>query len=180
MTIQRKFIKKASVLSFLLSLVISGCSGGESPSAPTLPPRVLFSAPSDSNPVNQGKIFTRTVEVQGMQKAFSAAFDVIYDPSVIEYVKADEGPFLNRSNALNTSFFQSALQDGVKGRIVIGLTLLGQVDGVSEGGTLLTLSFRALNPGVTTLAFADPKSVKNNLNQSMSIDSWGNTTITVQ
>lgn len=179
---KQRQVKRFSILGFLVTLSLFGCGnegGGGLPPTPPSSPKVLFSTPSTSNTVNQGDTFTRTVEVRGVEKAFNAAFDLTYDPTVIQYVGAAEGPFLSR-NRLDSTSFSTALQDGAQGRIVTGLTRLGRVDGVSGNGALVTLSFQAIGLGSTTLAFADPKGLKNNVNQDMTIDSWENATVIVQ
>ena len=58
--------------------------------------------------------------------------------------------------------------------------MLGPIGEVSGSGTLLTLTFKAMGPGATSLSFANPKGLKNSANQDVVIGSWENGTVTVQ
>ncbi len=180
-------MKKVSlffILYLIGFLVLFGCSGGGgSDNSTTEPPpahsttKVLVS-PASGN-VSNGTTFTRTVEVQNIKNGFFTAFDVTYDPAIIEFVDATEGVLLNQNGSAQT-FFQAALENGGQGRVVVGLTRLGQIGEVSGSGTLLTLSFKAVGTGTATLVFSNPKGFKNINNQDLTIDAWENGTITVQ
>lgn len=166
----------------MAALAFSGCRGKEESSNENLPPpqltaKVLFNLSSGN--YSQGTIFTRTVEIKDTQGVFFAAFDLTYDPAVIEFIDAMEGTFLNK-NGSNPTAFHATLQNGTQGRIVIGMTRLGQIGDVSGSGTLLTLSFRAVGAGTTTLAFSNPKGFKNMGNQDVVIETWENGSINVQ
>ncbi|HLF85741.1 MAG TPA: cohesin domain-containing protein [Nitrospiria bacterium] len=171
------------ILYLIGSLMFFGCSGGGSNNSTTeLPPaqsttKVLVS-PASGN-VSNGTTFTRTVEVQNIKNGFFTAFDLTYDPAIIEFVDATEGVLLNQNGAAQT-FFQVALENGGQGRVVVGLTRLGQIGEVSGSGTLLTLSFKAVGTGTAILAFSNPKGFKSMSNQDLTIDAWENGTITVQ
>lgn len=160
------------ILCFLALLIFSGCSPDREPTA-----KVVISPPSGA--VSQGSTFTRTVAVQNLKGTFFAAFDITYDPAVIEFQSAAEGTFLNKSGADATSV-QVALQNAAQGRVVVGLTRLGPVGEVSGDGTLLTLTFKAVGPGAATLAFTNPKGLKNSADQEVAIGAWENGTVTVQ
>lgn len=134
-----------------------------------------------SGAVRVGDTFTRSVDVKNMGKTFYAAFDISYDPNIIEYVSSTEGTVLNR-NGRDATSFQVALQGGKQGRITIGITRLGNIGDVAGDGILLTLSFRAVAPGSTSVTFTNPKSLKNSGNQDVVITAtaWENGTVTVQ
>lgn len=167
------------IFCFLAVLILSGCrdkekepTGGGQPTA-----KVVLSPASGA--VSQGSTFTRTVEVQNLNGTFFAAFDVTYDPAVIEFQNAVEGAFLSKGGSEATSL-QVALQNAGQGRVVVGLTRLGPIGEVSGNGTLLTLTFKAVGPGATTLAFTNPKGLKNSANQDVAIGAWEDGTVTVQ
>lgn len=172
-----------SVICLLAALTLFGCgsggggSGGSAPSSPQ--PEAKVSLSPALSTVSSGDTFTRTVEVENVGATFYVAFDLTYDPSVIEYMDATEGTFLNQ-NGLDGTSFQDALQNGTPGRLAVGLTRTGPIGEASGSGTLLSLTFRALTPGTTSLAFANPKGLKNSANQDVVIDIWENGTITVQ
>ena len=165
-----------SLICILIVLILSGC--GSSSSNNSQPESKVFLTPGSST-VNPGDVFSRTVKVQNVGGTFYAAFDMTYDPKVIEYLDATEGAFLNR-NGVDATSFQAALQDGKQGRITIGITRLGVIGNVSGEGTLLTLTFRAVGPSSTSLAFADLKGFKDSANKDVVIGEWESGTVTVQ
>ena len=165
-----------SRICILIALILYGCGSGDSHRSQ--PGSKVFLTPASST-VNPGDTFTRTVKVQNVGGTFYAAFDMTYDPKVIEYLDATEGAFLNR-NGVDATSFQAALQDGKQGRITIGITRLGVIGNVSGEGTLLTLTFRAVGPGSTSLAFADLKGFKDSANKDVVIGEWESGTVTVQ
>lgn len=181
-TMTKRFFSATCMLAVLS---IYGCGGSDSEPAPQaqatpIPPagpKVLISPISGT--VTQGNTFSRTVVVQNVGNAFYAAFDVAYDPAVVEFVSATEDGFLSRNGADQTSF-QVALQDGQQGKIAVGVTRLGQIGDVSGTGQLLTLSFRAVGPGTTALAFSNPREIKNSSGQNTVVSVWDDEVITVQ
>jgi len=168
------------ILCFLAVLILSGCRDKEEEptGAGSQTAKVVISPASGAVPL--GSTFTRTVDVRDVKNVFFSAFDVAYDPKVIEFVMpAEEGTFLNKSVPHSTSM-QVALQNAAQGRVVVGLTRLGPIGDVSGDGTLLTLTFKAVGPGATTLAFTNPKGLKNSANQDVAIGAWEDGTVTVQ
>lgn len=165
------------LICILTSLIFSGCGSGTNNGGNSLSAKVFISPASGT--ISPGDTFTHTVKVEKIGKTFYAAFDMTYDPNIIQYVDATEGTFLNRDRA-DATFFQTVLQDNKQGRIIIGLTRLGTIGDVSGNGTLLTLTFRAVNTGATSLSFANPKGFKNNANQDVAINHWENGIITVE
>jgi len=177
----RKMITKVFfVLCVMAAVGLDGCSGGGggggggAGGGPTASSVAL--SPS-SGTVAKGAEFTRTVEVKNIGKTFYVAFDVTYDPKVVQYINAEENSFLNQNDTGSTSF-QAALENGAEGRITIGLTQLSRE--VSGSGTLLTLHFKAVGSGTTPLSFSDPKGFMNSANKNVTIDSWEDGAVTVQ
>lgn len=169
------------VTCFFMALTLYGCGGsggGQSQSTP-VPVVAKVSLSPSSATLGVGATFNRTVEVQNIGNTFYAGFDLTYDPNVIQYLDRTEGGFLNKSGADPTAV-EVALQNGQPGRITVGLTRLGAIGEVSGNGTLLTLSFKAVGAGTTTLTFENPKGFKNSSNQDVVIDTWENGTVTVQ
>jgi hypothetical protein len=167
----------------LAAMIIQGCGrggggGGQAPTSQPTMAKVSVSPPTGT--VNKGDTITRTVEVQNVGNTFYVAFDLSYDPKVVAYVDAEEGSLLSRNEPDSTNF-QAALENGTQGKVVFGLTRLGGGN-VSGSGTLLTMHFKAVALGTTSLSFSSPKGFKNNADpdQDVSIDSWEDGTITVQ
>ena len=175
--------KRTSIfLIFFLCVpfLLFGCGDDKLPepiplsSQPTA--KVVISPPSGA--VSQGSVFTRTVEVQNLKGTFFAAFDVTYNPAVIEFQNVAEGTFLNK-NGTDATSVQVALQNAAQGSVAVGLTRLGPIGDVSGSGMLLTLTFKAVGPGITRLAFQHPRGLKNSDNQDVT-SSWEDGTVTVQ
>ena len=129
--------------------------------------------------VNLGESFSQTIEVLNIGETFLVAFDLTYDPNVIEFVSGSEGPFLSRSGVDPTSF-QIGLQDEVAGRLIVGLTRLGPIGNISGSGVLLTLTFNAVGIGSSSLIFEQPRGLRDNALQDVAIDTWQDDMVIVQ
>jgi hypothetical protein len=138
--------------------------------------KVFF--PSVTQTISVGDTFTRDIAVFDVREAFYAAFDLTYDPAVIEYVGAAEGDVFKKDNG--PTVLQAALKEGQSGAIVIGLTRVGQIGNISGSGKLMTLSFRAIAAGASTLTFSDPKGFRAQSHQDVPIDDWQNGAVTVE
>ncbi|MDX2493887.1 MAG: cohesin domain-containing protein, partial [Desulfuromusa sp.] len=100
-------------------------------------PMVLIEGPQL---VNQGDEFTLSLHVYEMNSLFSAPLYVQYDPQLFEFIGAAEGTFLNQENA-STVFTHTVLNPG--GRIIIGLKQGTDGQGISGGGELFSMQFKA-------------------------------------
>jgi len=169
-------------LIFFALFNLPGCgNGGEVNSNQTSVPVESFSTVSLSptnQSINPGDMIIHTVEVRNLQETYFSAFDLSYDPEVIEYVDSVEGDFMNQQGADPTSL-QIALDNGIPGKLTVGLSRLGSIGNISGGGTLLTLRFLAVNPGITTLSFSPPMGFKNSKNEQNPISSWENGRVSV-
>ena len=126
-----------------------------------------------------GETFASSVEVHHLGETFYAAFDVTYDPRVLEFQGASDGTFLS-NRGVDATLFQAALQDGRPGQVAVGMSRVARVRGVSGGGTLLSLSFKAIHAGTTTLAFADPRAIRSSDHRDVPVEAWEDRVITVQ
>ena len=163
--------------SLFLVVVLLSPFGCDSSGGGSTKPRIIFSP--DSRAIDQETVFEHTVEVKGLDHVFYIAFDVEYDPDVIEYLSAEEGSYMNQNGADDT-LFEIALADGIPGKLSVGLSRTGTAPAVSGSGPLLTLTFRATSPGTTTLSFTDPRGFRDETDQEATVDSWKEGTITVQ
>ena len=164
----------ASFFVVVLLLLPFGCdsSGGGGTK-----PQIKFSR--NSLVIDQGTTFEHTVEVRGLDNVYYTAFDVEYDPDIIEYLSAEEGSYMNQNGADDT-LFEIALEDGIPGRLSVGVSRTGTAPTVSGSGPLLTLTFRATAPGNTTLSFTNPRGFRDETDQEATVDTWKEGTITVQ
>ena len=101
-------------------------------------------------PLGIGQEVTVDVVATGVDGLFEAPLSIIYNPKLVELVKADEGNIMN-SDGAPTSFTVTA-NDKV-GYIDVMLTRLGKVGGISGTGTLFTMTFKGLAPGICPLVF---------------------------
>lgn len=96
-------------------------------------------------------LVTIPVQVTDTDGVYAAAFDVVYDPAVADFVQWTQGSVLESGGAA----VQYQVQEVRSGRIVIGISRQGGVPGVnvSGTGTLVNLTFRAVNVGNGSAAF---------------------------
>ena len=116
--------------------------------------RPLLSLSTIPNIVKAGKEITLTVSVDRIEGLYSAPFYLIYDPSLLEFIKASEGNFLKKDGK-QTAFFHVNIPQS--GRVMIGLSRVGQVGGVTGSGPLATFTFRAKNSGVGKFSVQKPE-----------------------
>ena len=95
--------------------------------------------------------FTINVNVANVSSLFGAAFDLIFDPAVLQFVSAQKGTFLEQGASTNllTSVSPS-------GTLIVGYSRLatdGAATGVTGSGSLITLTFNALTNGTSSLTF---------------------------
>lgn len=143
---------------------VAGCSSGGGGS-----PSVSFS-PSEST-LAVGDTVEVTVEVKHVKDAYYAAFDLTYDPAVLEFVSGEEGLFFSRSGAEDT-VFAVAKTVGPPGRLSVGVTRLDGADGVSGGGSLMTLTFQGLSQGSSPLTFSQPHGFRDSADEEVPIKTW--------
>ena len=122
-----------------------GTVAGGGAAGPTQIPAVLALLPAQ-HAVAVGEEFALDVTIDGAQNLFSAGLLIAYDPNVIEYVETFEGDFIDRDGAESTT--QSS---GSPGTVRIGMSRLGTTEGVSGSGSLVTLVFRAVAEGTTSI-----------------------------
>jgi len=90
--------------------------------------------------------FTLDVRVEDVTNLYSAPLFVQYDPQKLAFVAATEGPFLS-SKSEETIFTTS--NNAASGRLIVGHKQKAGGQGVSGGGSLFRLEFRAVGKGDT-------------------------------
>jgi hypothetical protein len=81
------------------------------------------------------------VNIDNVVDLFSYGFDVYYDPTVLSYVSSVKGSFLSSSGTYATSF-QSGLEDGVAGKLVVAeARTIDPKVGTSGSGNLYSMTF---------------------------------------
>lgn len=175
-----KRVEAACLLAFI---IFSACDDGGSPGSSDGGPlpgspgaTVSLEAPGD---VSVGTTFAARVVIYDAGESFYAAFDAVFDADILEFVGAEEGTFFNETSTVNTKMLAAPV-DGTRGHLVIGITRLGPVDAVAGSGHALTLHFRAVEPGVSTIAFVPPYALRDATHADVEVASWMPVTVTVQ
>lgn len=138
-----------------------------------------------------GGEFRVDILIDSVNDLYGMAFDLLYDADVLAPSDADpavpgiqpkitEGRLFNRDGADPTSL-KVALEDGMPGNLVIGLSRSGDAGGVTAAEQTLCLSvfFRARDQGNAEL-LVDRQGLRNSLNQEISGISWGQLAVNVQ
>ena len=112
-----------------------------------------------STEVLAGDPVSIAVEISSAADVGHVPFHLAYDSQVLEFESGDEGSFLG-SDGVQTAFFATASRNAV----VVGLSRLGKIEGVSGGGDLCILHFTAVGPGNAALGFSRAK-VRDSSNQ---------------
>lgn len=101
-------------------------------------------------PIEVGQELTVDVMATDLDSVFEAPLSIIYNPKLVEFVKAEEGEFM-KVDGKPTSF--TAASNDKIGFIDVFLTRLGKVQGVSGSGKLFSLTFKGKAPGISPLVF---------------------------
>lgn len=94
--------------------------------------------------VKVGEPFSLTFYVDEIKDLFSAPLYVQYDKEIFEFISATEGTFLQQGIS-PTIFTHTALQGS--GRIIVGLKQGAGGSGISGGGDLFIMNFKAIAAG---------------------------------
>ncbi|MDD5772853.1 MAG: cohesin domain-containing protein [bacterium] len=94
--------------------------------------------------------FSLEVSVNNISDLFAVPFYLTYDPKILQFVSAKEGPFLGQDGNSTTFLFSNDIN---RGRVIVGLTRLGKVKGVSGSGSIMVINFKAVGIGNTSIGF---------------------------
>ena len=110
-------------------------------------PAIVSISPS-STEVTVGSQVTVTVQISNVVDLFGVAFDLFFDPDILEFVSVSEGGFLNSDGDIPPP--DTAVNPA--GDLIVGYARLPSV-GVSGSGDLLSFTFNSLAGGTSTLDF---------------------------
>lgn len=142
-------------------------------------PEITLTA--DNAEVSTGEEITFTVSVSNVNNLSNYGFDITYDTSKLNYVDSVEGNFLSENDAVNTSF-QSALENGDEGKVVIGnARTISPLTGISGNGDLFTLTFSVLSSATsgTSNVVISSTSFLSSPSENIAITSWPSSTVTI-
>ncbi len=94
------------------------------------------------------------ITAAGVRDLYGAIMTLSYDPKVVEFKSASEGPLLKKDGQQTSFLFSNNIRAGT---VDIYMTRIGDVGGVGGSGTLCTLIFQGKSGGATDLSV---KSVK--------------------
>lgn len=112
----------------------------------------VISVSPSMNTVDQGVMFSLDIVIINATDLYSYQFDLGFDPSVLSSVDVLEGGFLLSGGP---TFFIPGVIDNVAGTISFTANvLLGAVPGVTGDGSLATVQFLALAPGISPVTLS--------------------------
>ncbi|MEK7747803.1 MAG: Ig-like domain-containing protein [Nitrospirota bacterium] len=120
-----------------------------------------------------GQIINKEIAVFGLKDAASVSFDFEYNPQFLQFIGATEGDFFNQGTA--TTSFTTFLQNQL-GKVTVNVS---RPTNISGSGGLMTLAFRGVAAGTSTLLFLDPKQFKNQDNVVVEIDDFEDSAVSV-
>lgn len=110
------------------------------------------------NPVED--MFFINVYVKDITNLYGTAFTLVFDPSLMLLIDANQGPFLSNGN---TSFMAN-LEENHPGRLIIGYTRLGDAPGANGSGLICSIMFKALREGEGNISFDNANGIDGNGN----------------
>ncbi len=147
-----------------------------------VPGSIPVVTPVPDNPSPQlGDTVTVEVNVADVTDLYAVNFDMLFNPTVVDYVGAVEGAFLDNGNPIDAELLAEPLNgDPSSGVIVAGVSRIGAIGGVSGSGNVATLSFMVVGAYCTTtdLIF-DNALLEGELQGSTITAVWDGTTLTV-
>jgi hypothetical protein len=147
----------------LLAAGLLACGGGGGGGGPTTPPTptpmpgITFTPATGASTdvlmlrrVGTGAT-TLDLEIQaeGVTGLYAASFDLVFPSALLRFDSADEGPFLTQDGADLTL----QVVEAAPGRLVVGVSRLAAVPGVSGSGQVLVLHFASAGTGSSMLRF---------------------------
>ncbi|MBI1766858.1 MAG: hypothetical protein HYR67_00610 [Bacteroidetes bacterium] len=112
---------------------------------------LLVVTPSSSL-IHVGDQVFLTVSINQVDQLYSAPFYLLYNPNLLDLVKVLQGNFLSQ-NQQQVVFFNSNQPE--QGRVVVGLSRVGQVKGISGSGVLAVFIFKAKSQGLANFSMQD-------------------------
>jgi len=125
----------------------SNLAGSLTPDQPTPPPGSV----SMQSAATSGNLVVVRFDVTDPSDVYGAAFDVVFDTAMAEYVTWAPGTLLE-SGGQSVAY---QVSNASAGRVVVGASRSGSSSGATATGSqaLITLTFRVIEAGTSTLGF---------------------------
>lgn len=109
----------------------------------TVSSAVVSLAVNNATP-SEGDSVTVSVSVKNAVDLFAYGFDLSYDPKVLDFVRVEQGDFLNENGQIDTAF-EEGLENGVAGKLLVGEARTQQQKiGVTGEGELFEAVFQVV------------------------------------
>jgi hypothetical protein len=149
------FLYYITIISIIIGSIGCGKKSGVSGPDPNLVISFTSSGSPSDNSVYLEEVskkyneITLALKVKGGNNVFGAAMEITYDGSLLGYVSASEGTYLNK-NGIET-MFASSLNNGHEGILLIGCNRKGNAQGENGDGLLATIVLKAKANQTNTL-----------------------------
>lgn len=154
----------AAAALLFVAFAACGGGGGGGGGTPTAPPPQLAFTPASSGGAGSIALATAAgsssstlrldLVANGAADLFGVSFELVYPTQPVLFVAATEGTFLSSGGMVPTTF---QLLETEPGRLLVGLSRLGDVAGAEGTGTLLTLELSAVAAGSGAVSFEDAR-----------------------
>lgn len=119
--------------------------------------KVILAFSPENISVKYGETFSMDVVTASPEEnIYGAAYDVVFDPTVLQIVNVEEGMFLKEYATIFVDNFRFGRKNvNTAGHLIVGQAQLGQAPGVNGGGVLAKIVFKVItsNPIFTTIMF---------------------------
>lgn len=153
----------ALCLLFSLSCGGGGAAGGgiftpvySAAFTPSAPPACSSCVSLSLDPASGNSLARLDVVVKGVSNIHDAAFDVRFDSTKLAFERYVAGPLLSKGVPPAAATFAAARDTGDPGVVTVGAAITDpakEVSASASGEVLITLVFRVLSPGNSTLTF---------------------------
>lgn len=143
---------QSSVTSQNSTTTLRSENPSEGSPVPSNPSNSLLVVSPSSSLIHVGEQVSLTVAINQVDQLYSSPFYLLYNSNLLDLVKVLQGNFLSQ-NQQQVVFFNSNQPE--QGRVVVGLSRVGQVKGVSGSGVLAVFIFKAKNPGLAKFSMQE-------------------------
>jgi len=123
-------------------------SSGDPDPTPVQTP--LVTAQVTTPEVAVGDMFVVSIQIDNAEKMTSLPFHLEFDPAVIEFAGSQAGPALSSHDPV----LLASVSPNRPGDLAVGLSLIESAGAFTGTGDVVTLQFRALEPGHSDLSFS--------------------------
>lgn len=167
--------------------LIHGCggSGGDSGLATSSSKMITFKSSTlgdktvnmvQNSNISNGDTLAINVTVNNLSNVYGIGFDIDFDSSKLSYDGYVSGNYLEKGG--NTVNYIITTQSGNSGKLIAGISRLGSVGGISGSGMMVTLKFKVVSAGSTSLTFSN-NVVMDSSNQSIPGITWNSGLATI-